>query len=88
LFSGVLAFNKYNCKESMTLEEAEQAAVLPEVDEAQAQALVAHRQKLIRFAGSSDLDWKHGVENETNLFADDSDDKCRIFGQNRSEQET
>ncbi|XP_060591296.1 uncharacterized protein LOC132746234 [Ruditapes philippinarum] len=74
----------YNSKVSMALEEAEQAAVSERTDEArqkiaEAQALVAHRQKLIRLADSSDLGWRLVTEYEANPLADDSDDERRML---------
>ena len=41
--------------------------------------MLAHRQKLVMLADSSDLGWRVANEYETNPIAEDSDDERRIF---------
>lgn len=75
---------KYNTKVSIALEETEQLLDMDKIEDssrkiAEVKALIAHRQKIIRLADSSELGWRLVNEYETNPLASDSDDEKRMY---------
>lgn len=75
---------KYNSKVDLKLEEAANSIDTDKMDEArqhiaEAKSMIAHRQKLIKMADTSELGWRVVNEYEANPLASDSDDERRIY---------